>query len=423
MTVPRYDRPMPRPRILHVLSQRPAMTGSGVTLDALVRCAREAGYDQAAAVGVPASDPAPALGGLPADAIRPLVFETARLPFPLPGMSDVMPYPSSRFSALDAAAVDAYLGAWRDHLGRVVADFAPDAIHAHHVWLVSSLLKDVAPATPLVVHCHATGIRQMQLAPHLAARAKAGCARADAFAVLHEEHARALVANLGVPRERVRVVGAGYRDDLFHAAGRAAPGRAIAYVGKLSDAKGLPQLLDAFGRIDGAALHVVGDGGGAEAARLRDRIAAMAPRVVAHGILPQAELGALLRRCDVCALPSFYEGLPLVLVEAFACGCRLVATDLPGVVHELAPHLGPALRLVRTPRLVGPDAPLPEDLPAFVDALEAALAASLADAPFDTASPAFAAALAPFTWRAVFGRVEAIWEGLTSPPQRTSRIA
>ena len=413
---------MTRPRILHVLSQRPAMTGSGVTLDALVRCAADAGYEQAAVVGTPASEPVPSLGGLSSDAIRPLVFETSRLPFPLPGMSDVMPYPSSRFSALDAAEVDAYLGAWRDHLARAIADFAPDVVHAHHVWLVSSLLKDVAPETPLLVHCHATGIRQMQLAPHLAARAKTGCARADAFAVLHGEHADALVANLGVPRSKVHVVGAGYRDDLFHAAGRAAPGRAIAYVGKLSDAKGLPQLLDAFARIDGAVLHVVGDGGGAEAARLRDRIAAMAPRVVAHGILPQAELGALLRRCDVCALPSFYEGLPLVLVEAFACGCRLVATDLPGVAGELAPHFGPALRHVCTPRLVGPDAPHPEDLPAFVDALEAALSAALADPPIDTAAPAFAAALAPFTWRAVFGRLEAIWEGLTSPPHLTSSI-
>jgi glycosyltransferase involved in cell wall biosynthesis len=403
------------PRVLHVLSQRPAMTGSGVTLDALVRCATARGYDQIAAVGVPASEPEPAFGGLSGEAIRPLVFDTARLPFPLPGMSDVMPYPSSRFSALGAAQVDAYLGAWRDHLSRIVADFAPGLIHAHHVWLVSSLLKEIAPRAPLVVHCHATGIRQMQLAPHLAAAVRAGCGRADAFAVLHEGHAKALVASLGVPRSKVHVVGAGYRDDLFHAVGRAAPGRAIAYVGKLSAAKGLPQLLDAFERLgDGSILHVVGDGGvgSGEAARLRARIEATGSRAVNHGILPQAELAGLLRRCDVCALPSFYEGLPLVLVEAFACGCRVVATDLPGVVDELAPHLGTALRLVRTPRLVGPDVPVAADLPAFVDALEAALRASLADPPVDTAAPGFAAALAPFMWRAVFSRVEAIWRAL-----------
>jgi glycosyltransferase involved in cell wall biosynthesis len=404
---------MSRTRILHVLSQRPSMTGSGVTLDALVRCAAGDGYEQIAAVGTPASDPSPELGGLARESIRPLVFETARLPFPLPGMSDVMPYSSSRFCALEESTVAAYFAAWREHLSRIVAEFGPDLIHAHHVWLVSSLLKEIAPKTPLVVHCHATGIRQMQLAPHLAGMARTGCARADGFAVLHEEHARMLTENLDVSRSRVHVVGAGYRDDLFHAVGRAVPGNAVAYVGKLSAAKGLPQLLDAFdGLGEGAVLHVVGDGGGDEASVLRERIESMRPRVVGHGILPQSELAALLRRCDVCALPSFYEGLPLVLVEAFACGCRLVATDLPGVVNELAPCLGAALRLVETPRLVGPDVPRAEDLPAFVFALEAALRASLADPPVDTASPRFLAALGPFTWKAVYCRVEAIWKML-----------
>ena len=56
-----------------------------------------------------------------------------------------------------------------------------------------------------------------------------------------------------------------------------------------------------------------------------------------------------MRRSTVCVLPSFYEGLPLVLVEALACGCRLVATDLPGVVDELAPRIGAALELVELP--------------------------------------------------------------------------
>ena len=37
-------------------------------------------------------------------------------------------------------------------------------------------------------------------------------------------------------------------------------------------------------------------------------------------------------------LPSFYEGVPLVLAEAAACGCRLVATALPGVREALAPR-------------------------------------------------------------------------------------
>jgi glycosyltransferase involved in cell wall biosynthesis len=409
-------------RVLHVLSQRPSLTGSGITLDALVRCAGRAGYDQLAVVGTPVSDPAPVLGGLPQERVRPLRFGTDALPFALPGMSDVMPYPSSRFGALSAAQIGAYLEAWRSLLAAAIADFRPQLIHAHHVWLVSSLLREIAKDVPIVVHCHATGIRQMALAPHLAERVRTGCARADRFAVLHADHARALALSLGVPADRVHVVGAGYRDDLFHAIGRGGGEGRVAYVGKLSAAKGLRWLLDAFERLGGdATLHVVGDGSGPEAEALRERMRELSPRVTAHGTMSQRELAGLLRRCDVCALPSFFEGLPLVLVEAFACGCRIVSTDLPGVASALAPHLGDALTAVRTPRLDGPDVPRAEDLPAFVDDLEAALRASLAAEPVGTTSPAFAAALAPFSWGAVFGRVEAIWRELLPP--NPSRLA
>ncbi len=71
---------------------------------------------------------------------------------------------------LDAAGVDRYLGAWRAHLSSVVEALRPDLIHSHHVWLMSSVLKDIAPDTPVVTHCHATGLRQMVLCPHLAER-------------------------------------------------------------------------------------------------------------------------------------------------------------------------------------------------------------------------------------------------------------
>ncbi|MDP6945084.1 MAG: hypothetical protein QF464_13125, partial [Myxococcota bacterium] len=134
-------------RVLHVLSQRPSRTGSGVTLEHLARCAADAGWHQEAVIGVPAEDPSPGVGELASAAIHPLVFETPELPFPVPGMSDVMPYRSTRFSSLDDARVAQYLDAWRAHLEPLVSAFAPDVIHSHHVWLMSSVLKDVAPQT------------------------------------------------------------------------------------------------------------------------------------------------------------------------------------------------------------------------------------------------------------------------------------
>lgn len=43
------------------------------------------------------------------------------------------------------------------------------------------------------------------------------------------------------------------------------------------------------------------------------------------------DMPALLRSIDILALPTFYgEGLPKSLIEAAACGCALVTTDVPG---------------------------------------------------------------------------------------------
>jgi glycosyltransferase involved in cell wall biosynthesis len=404
-------------RVLHALSQRPSLTGSGITLEAMVRHADDAGHEQRVVVGVPVDDPRPAVGGLEEDQIYPLAFGKPPLDFAVPGMSDVMPYPSTRFSALTDDQVKVYRRAWADHLRPILSDFRPDVIHSHHLWLMSAAIKDIAPSTPVLTQCHATGIRQMELCPDLADQVRAGCSRIDAFAVLHRGHADELERCLGVSSDRIHQVGAGYRDDLFFAPA-SAPEPALLYVGKYSAAKGLPWLLDAFesvsARRPGLNLHVAGGGSGEEADALRARMDRMAPSVVQHGQLSQPDLANIARRSTVCVLPSFYEGLPLVLVEALACGCRLVSTKLPGVVEELAPRLGDALTMVELPRLETIDQPRPDDLPAFVDRLEAAIESALDAPPFGDPVQTMPEALAHFSWETVFNRVEILWRSLVA---------
>jgi len=404
-----------KPRILHVLSQRPSLTGSGVTLDALVRRAA-AEWEQAAVIGVPADREIPSVGELPTEQVHALRFgRGGDLDFAVPGMSDVMPYRSTVFSSMDAGQLGRYRAAWRSLLTDVVAAFRPDLIHVNHVWLVASLLKDVAADVPVVNHSHATGLRQRELCPHLADEVAAGCRRNDAFAVIHGGVGRQLQEALDVSADRVHVVGPGFRDELFHPRGRGAPsGSRLLYVGKYANAKGLTWLLDAVEALlsdhPELELHVAGSGAGAEADALRTRMEAMAPAVVLHGMVAQPDLAALMRSCHVCVLPSFYEGVPLVLAEAMACGCRVVATALPGVIDELAPRMGTALQMVPLPRLTGVDTPRTVDLPDFVTRLARSIEDSLTRGEIDPDREGVH--LEALSWDAVFERVRRIWRVL-----------
>jgi hypothetical protein len=120
-------------RVLHALSQRPSLTGSGITLEAMVRHGVAAGLQQRVVVGVPAGDPHPPVGDLSNEHVHPLVFEKPPLDFALPGMSDVMQYPSSRYSDLSDEQTASYRQAWSGHLRSVIEDFKPDVIHSHHL--------------------------------------------------------------------------------------------------------------------------------------------------------------------------------------------------------------------------------------------------------------------------------------------------
>ena len=275
---------------------------------------------------------------------------------------------------------------------------------------MSSLVPDAASGVPVAAACHATGLRQMELCPGLKEGVVRGCRRLDRFVVLRNDHRDQVAEVLGVERARITVAGAGYRDELFHPGPAPAPKDQILYVGKFSDAKGLPWLLDAVAslaeRHPGLRFHVAGGGSGDEADALRSRMAKM-DEVVMHGMLGQPDLADLMRGCGVCVLPSFYEGVPLVLVEAAACGCRIVATDLPGVREQIAPALGGNIDLVSLPRLETVDRPVAEDLPRFTGDLAAALERALDQTPDPVPD------LTAFTWQAVFGRIEGVWAELT----------
>lgn len=411
-------------KVLHLLSQQPGKTGSGIYLLAMVRLGAATGYCQRAVIGLPGDAPLPDVPPLsPAD-VFPVRFERPPAPFLIPGMSDIMPYPSTRFSAFTDAMRNGYLQAFSEILTAATVDFKPDIIHSHHLWLLTALARKRFPDIPLCVSSHGTELRQLRNAPHLAAHVLPGCRRVDRVFALHADNKRQIMEAYGIAEEKIVVTGVGFRSDVFRppdarVAQKDREALTIVYAGKISAPKGVPWLIEAMRRVTpppGKRVRLVlaGGAGDGSAQKIQDQAKDL-PNVAFAGVLDPEDLAELLRAADVFVLPSFYEGLPLVVMESLACECRVVMTDLPGAEHWLPETLcaDRVVERVPLPRLLDPDTPFAEDLPKFVEDLAGAMSRQLQAA---AACPAagIACHVAEFAWEEVFARVQKVYRELTT---------
>jgi glycosyltransferase involved in cell wall biosynthesis len=111
------------------------------------------------------------------------------------------------------------------------------------------------------------------------------------------------------------------------------------FVGRLAPVKGLRILMGAMPsileQVPKLRLRIVGDG--SDRAALERLAAPFEWAVRFEGPLPQAEVARVLAEADAMVLPSFAEGVPVVLMEAMASGKPVIATSVAGV-SELVDH-------------------------------------------------------------------------------------
>ncbi len=117
-------------------------------------------------------------------------------------------------------------------------------------------------------------------------------------------------------------------------------------VGRLVPEKGAPVLVQAVAELVASGvpteLTVVGAGPLAGALAAQVEAAGLGAHVRFLGAVGQEDLPDLYRAADAFCLPSFAEGLPVVLMEAMACGLPVVSTTIAGIpelVHDGATGL------------------------------------------------------------------------------------
>lgn len=210
-----------------------------------------------------------------------------------------------------------------------------DLVHAH--WLVSAL-PALKTGKPFVVQLWGTDVELARRVPWIAR-----CLLRRARLVLAPSESLADAARELGARD-VRVVPAGVR--VPEAVGEPDEPPHVLYVGRLSEEKGIEELLEAT---EGLPRVIVGDG------PLRER----APDAV--GFIAPDALGPFYERAAVVVCPSRREGYGVVAREAMAHGRPVVATAVggladaveDGVTGLLVPPRDPAALRAALERLLG----------------------------------------------------------------------
>ncbi len=168
-------------------------------------------------------------------------------------------------------------------------------------------------------------------------RIDAKIARASFVAAIsHFARAQGMLFSDAAHWDRIKIVHCGIEPAMYGDA-RAArtPEKNLIFVGRLAGIKGVPLLLEAMRRLQPKhpelRLTLIGDGPERAALEAQTQAFGIADRVTFTGYLGQSDVAQHLKTSDVLVLPSFAEGVPVVLMEAMAARIPVIASRVAGV--------------------------------------------------------------------------------------------
>jgi glycosyltransferase involved in cell wall biosynthesis len=275
-----------------------------------------------------------------------------------------------------------------------------DVVHCHSAYphaVIAATMRRLF-GVPYVVRPHGADIlpgEEIRKSPLLDRRMRDAVTVADAV-IAQGDSLRQVIADIGVAAERIHVVNNGVDLDAFRsAAAFPHPRPYLLGLGGLVPHKGFDILLRAYAMLREPTHDLLIAGDGTEAGPLA-RLAAelgVGGRVTFLGVVTGERKVGLYRSATLFVCPSRREPFANVILEAFAAGVPVVATDVGGnreMVEDGANGL-----------VVPPESP--EAMASAIDRLlgSAALVASLRDG---------AAGTGPrFDWAAVVDRYVAIY--------------
>lgn len=398
-------------RILHATCQYPGKTGSGTYLQAIIKEADKKGYKQAVIAGVSIENNDVEFEGINVN-FYPVIFETKNIPFPIAGMSDVMPYKSTRYSDMNKGMFLKWEKAFREKINLAIDEFKPDIIISHHLWLLTSLIKKTVKDIPIISISHGTDLRQLEMVPRFRSYVIEGCKNVEIALALNDYQKEKIVESYKIPDKKIIVIGGGYDSDIFYRKGNKKDNDKIKliYAGKLSFSKGVPSLIRAYERLSknyNIELLIAGSGSGNEEKEIRNLIK-NCDSIKLLGEVPHKKLGDIFRECDIFVIPSFYEGLSLVTLEALSCGLLVVSSELDGLKNWLGDEINNSgiIKYVELPGMIGVDTPKEDELIYFEERLYSGIESQINNLKSSNQYDNVYKRIEEFSWEMIFKRIE-----------------
>ena len=198
-------------KVLHILAQSPMRTGSGVYFTNVIDGLKK--YNNIEQACIYATNPEYSFNI--SENQYEVAFESDSLPFPIVGMSDIMPYPNTLYKNMTDEMYDLWKKEFLKQLKRAKEDFNPDVILTHHLWILSSMVCDVFPDKKIIAFCHNTDIRQAKQNPHIKEKYVLSLNRLDKVFALSRLHYLDIKQIFDIPEEKIVNIGAGYNEKMF----------------------------------------------------------------------------------------------------------------------------------------------------------------------------------------------------------------
>jgi glycosyltransferase involved in cell wall biosynthesis len=251
------------------------------------------------------------------------------------------------FGELTPSMREAYLEALRGGVQRALAAFQPDVVHVHHGWALAGILAELDQ--PYVVTLHGTEHTAFLAFPafrDLALRGLHGARMVTAVGGAVRDDA---LRSYGLADDRVEVIPNGVDTTLFSprtlepSALPPTTRPIVLFGGRLIPLKGVDVLLRAArlygGGTEGPVTVIAGSG--EERAPL-ERLARDLGLDAVHIVGQQGHeaMAALVNAADVVVVPSREDSLPLMVLEALACGTPVVASRVGALEQVVQPGVG-----------------------------------------------------------------------------------